>query len=67
MKRKTWVLASGSSKQDAVVASFAPGASAPHVPASAVQGSEATLFLVDEDAAAKLPADFGRQEQQERA
>ncbi len=60
--RQTWVLASGSSKADAVMESFDVAANAMHVPASAVHGTQATLFLVDEDAAAKLPAEFGQRE-----
>ncbi|MDO9486186.1 MAG: 6-phosphogluconolactonase [Actinomycetota bacterium] len=60
--RQTWVLASGTSKADAVMASFDVAANAMHVPASAVHGTQATLFLVDEDAAAKLPAQFGQLE-----
>ena len=58
--RNTWVLASGSSKQEAVLESVNPYSTAPHVPASAVNGSLETLFLVDEQAAALLPDDFSR-------
>lgn len=60
--RQTWVLASGSSKQDAVRSSFDEQATATSVPASAVHGTQATLFLVDEAAAAQLPVDFGQRE-----
>ena len=60
--RNTWVLASGASKQEAVSASFDAQAIPTHVPASAVHGSSQTLFLVDEDAAALLPADLGQRE-----
>ncbi len=60
--RSTWVLASGTGKQEAVRSSFDAQAQPMQVPASAVHGSEQTLFLVDEDAAAMLPADFGQRE-----
>ncbi len=60
--RQSWVLASGSSKQEAVRSSFEAHTSPMQVPASGVHGTQATLFLVDESAAAELPANFGREE-----
>jgi len=57
--RATWVLASGQSKAEAIRLAFSPQATPEPVPASGVHGSERTLFLVDEDAAALLPAGFG--------
>lgn len=60
--RATWVLASGESKAQAVQLVFAPQATAEQVPASGVHGSEQTLFLVDQAAAALLPAEFGSAE-----
>lgn len=58
--RHTWVLASGASKSDAVRLACEPHAGPLQVPASGVHGSQQTLFLVDEAAAADLPSDFGR-------
>ncbi|MDO8731217.1 MAG: 6-phosphogluconolactonase [Actinomycetota bacterium] len=58
--RHTWVLASGSSKAEAIRLSCEPNAEPLRVPASGVQGLQQTLFLVDEAAAAELPDDVGR-------
>ncbi len=60
--REAWVLASGKSKEEAVFSSFEEHATAMAVPASGVSGTQQTLFLVDEAAAARLPADFGQPE-----
>ncbi|MDP2012709.1 MAG: 6-phosphogluconolactonase [Actinomycetota bacterium] len=58
--RQSWVLASGASKQDAVLWSFDEQATATAVPASGISGSQQTLFLVDEAAAAELPPNVGQ-------
>ncbi len=58
--REVWVLASGSSKAGAVRLAVTEGAGAFQVPAAGVRGRERTLFLLDEAAAAKLPASLGR-------
>jgi 6-phosphogluconolactonase len=52
--REVWFLVAGSDKADAVAAALAPGADRWDVPASGVRGSEATRWLVDQDAAAHL-------------
>jgi 6-phosphogluconolactonase len=52
--REVWFLVAGSDKADAVAAALAPGADRWDVPASGVRGSEATRWLVDQDAAANL-------------
>jgi 6-phosphogluconolactonase len=52
--REVWFLVAGSDKADAVAAALAPGADRWDVPASGVRGSEATRWLVDQDAAAIL-------------
>jgi 6-phosphogluconolactonase len=51
---EVWILASGSSKADAIAAVVA-GAPASECPASGAVGRDRTLLLVDEAAAAKLP------------
>ena len=50
-----WVVASGSGKADAVAAALAPGADREHVPSAGARGRERTVWLLDADAAAKLP------------
>lgn len=50
-----WVVASGSGKADAVAAALAPGADRVHVPSAGARGRERTVWLVDADAASKLP------------
>ena len=58
--RETWILASGAEKARAVHLALTEGAGAFQVPAAGVRGRERTLFLLDEAAASKLPADLGR-------
>jgi 6-phosphogluconolactonase len=53
--REVWVLASGAEKADAV-AEAASGVSQDKLPAAGARGRDRTLFLLDEAAAAKLPA-----------
>ena len=52
--RDVWFLVAGGDKADAVAAALAPGADRWDVPATGVRGSEATLWLVDADAASGL-------------
>ena len=52
--REVWILASGAEKADAVAAALA-GAAPEQVPAAGARGTQRTLFLIDRDAAAKLP------------
>jgi 6-phosphogluconolactonase len=49
-----WFLVAGQDKADAVAAALAPGADRWDVPAAGPRGSEATLWLVDADAASSL-------------
>ena len=49
-----WVIASGDGKADAVAKALA-AVDPVHVPSVRAEGRERTLWLVDEDAAAKLP------------
>ncbi len=53
--REVWVLASGAEKAEAVALSVS-GVSQVKLPAAGARGTERTLFLLDEAAAAKLPA-----------
>jgi 6-phosphogluconolactonase len=53
--REVWILASGAAKADAV-ASGLSDADPVQVPAAGARGRERTLFLVDRDAAAKIPS-----------
>jgi 6-phosphogluconolactonase len=52
--REVWILASGAEKADAV-ANALSGASPDEFPAAGARGTQRTLFLLDRDAAAKLP------------
>jgi len=58
--REVWILASGEEKADAVAAALS-GASPAEVPAAGARGTQRTLFLLDAAAAAKAPAQAGRQ------
>lgn len=58
--REVWVLASGAEKAAAVRLALDPAAGALQVPAAGVHGRERTLFLIDEQAAMKLPPNLGR-------
>jgi 6-phosphogluconolactonase len=53
--REVWVLASGAEKADAVAEALS-GVSQDKLPAAGARGRDRTLFLLDEAAAAKLPA-----------
>lgn len=52
--REVWLMASGAAKADAVAAAIG-GAPAASIPAAGAVGFETTLWLLDEEAAAKLP------------
>ncbi|WP_102417860.1 6-phosphogluconolactonase [Mycobacterium sp. 4858] len=52
--REVWLMVSGASKADAVAAAIG-GAPPGSVPAAGAIGQETTLWLLDEEAAAKLP------------
>ncbi len=58
--RETWILAAGVEKAGAVRLALSEGAGRFQVPAAGVRGRDRTLFLVDEEAASKLPAGMGR-------
>lgn len=58
--KEVWILASGEEKGTAVRLALTQEAGAFQVPASGARGRERTLFLIDEAAAGKLPAEFGR-------
>jgi 6-phosphogluconolactonase len=53
--REVWVLASGAEKADAVAEALS-GVSQDKLPAAGARGRDRTLFLLDQEAAAKLPA-----------
>ena len=57
--RQAWILASGEEKSKAVRLALDPLAGPRQIPASGIK-AEHTSFLVDFDAAKKIPADFGR-------
>ncbi|MDG4668964.1 6-phosphogluconolactonase [Mycobacterium sp. 236(2023)] len=52
--REVWLVVSGEAKADAVAAAIG-GAKPVDVPAAGATGSEATVWLLDEEAASKLP------------
>ncbi len=54
--RRVWFLVAGADKADAVARALDPAADRWDVPASAVKGEEETLWLLDADAASRLPA-----------
>jgi 6-phosphogluconolactonase len=56
--REVWILASGEEKADAVALALS-GADPAQLPAAGARGLKRTLFLIDEAATAKLPADIG--------
>lgn len=56
--REVWLMVSGAGKADAVAAAIG-GAPPVSVPAAGAVGLETTLWLLDEEAAAKLPARRG--------
>ena len=53
--REVWILASGAEKADAVAEALS-GVSQDKLPAAGARGRDRTLFLIDQAAAAKLPA-----------
>jgi 6-phosphogluconolactonase len=57
--REVWILASGASKADAVAMALSD-AGPVQVPAAGARGRQRTLFLLDRDAAAKVPPEIGR-------
>jgi 6-phosphogluconolactonase len=57
---EVWILASGSGKAAAIRAALSEGADPAQVPAAGVHGRERTLVLIDDQAAADLPASMGR-------
>lgn len=54
--REVWLMVSGAGKADAAAAAIG-GAAPVAVPAAGAIGQETTLWLLDEDAASKLPSD----------
>lgn len=54
--REVWLMVSGAGKADAAAAAIG-GAAPVSVPAAGAIGQETTLWLLDEDAASKLPSD----------
>jgi 6-phosphogluconolactonase len=58
--REVWILASGAEKADAVAMALSD-AGPVQVPAAGARGRQRTLFLLDSDAAAKVPPQIGRQ------
>lgn len=54
--RQVWLLVAGADKAPAVCRALTPGAHRWDVPAAGVRGREATLWLVDLQAAAELPS-----------
>jgi len=58
--REVWILASGAEKADAVAMALSD-AGPVQVPAAGARGRQRTLFLLDRDAAAKVPPQIGRQ------
>ena len=57
--REVWLMVSGAAKADAVAAAIG-GAQSVSIPAAGAVGLETTLWLLDEEAAAKLPANPGQ-------
>jgi 6-phosphogluconolactonase len=53
--RQVWILASGAEKADAIAHALS-SASPDEYPAAGARGTQRTLFLIDRDAAAKVPA-----------
>ena len=56
--REVWILASGAEKADAI-ANALSSTDTDEYPAAGARGTERTLFLVDRDAAAKVPSQAG--------
>ncbi len=58
--KQVWILASGAEKATAIRLALSTEAGAFQVPAAGARGRDRTLFLIDEAAASKLPAQMGR-------
>jgi 6-phosphogluconolactonase len=58
--REVWIIASGADKADAIAMALSD-AGPVQVPAAGARGKRRTLFLLDGDAAAKVPPQIGRQ------
>jgi 6-phosphogluconolactonase len=58
--REVWILAAGAEKANAVAMALSD-AGPVQVPAAGARGRQRTLFLLDRDAAAKVPPEIGRQ------
>jgi 6-phosphogluconolactonase len=58
--REVWILASGAEKADAIAMALSD-AGPVQVPAAGARGRQRTLFLIDSDAAAKVPPQISRQ------
>jgi 6-phosphogluconolactonase len=58
--REVWIIASGQDKADAVAMALSDTGPV-QVPAAGARGRQRTLFLLDSDAAAKVPPQIGRQ------
>jgi 6-phosphogluconolactonase len=58
--REVWVLAAGTEKQQAVHLALVAGAGPRQIPAAGVHGRERTMWMLDEEAAALLPAGLAR-------
>jgi 6-phosphogluconolactonase len=56
--REVWLMVSGAAKADAAAAAI--GAQPVSIPAAGAVGLETTLWLLDEEAASKLPANPGQ-------
>jgi 6-phosphogluconolactonase len=54
MAEEIWAVVSGSGKADAVAAALAPDVDRTHVPSGGARGRARTLWLLDQDAAARL-------------
>ena len=54
--RQVWLLVAGADKAPAVCRALTPGAQRWDVPAAGVRGLDATLWLVDVEAASELPS-----------
>jgi 6-phosphogluconolactonase len=57
--REVWIVASGAEKADAVGLALS-GSEPARVPAAGARGRQQTLFLIDQAAAARVPADLHR-------
>jgi 6-phosphogluconolactonase len=58
--REVWIIASGTDKANAIAMALSDGGPV-QVPAVGARGRQRTLFLLDRDAAAKVPPQIGRQ------